>query len=99
MGRGWESPGDFIGSRAEMYNSLSAMANVQARCMSSAYAPSKLFDVLLYHFSREILDSRGSCKADQTFKLGALHCSLQNIHAESIRVVQDACVDIIVTYK
>jgi hypothetical protein len=75
------------------------MANVQARCMSSAYAPSKLADVLFYHFSREIIDSRGSCKADQAFELGALHCSLENIHAESIRVVQDAYVDITVTYK
>jgi hypothetical protein len=82
-----------------MYKSLSEMANVQARRMSSAYVPSKLSDVLFYHFSREILDSRGSRKADQAFESGALHFSLENIHAESIRVVQDAYVEITATYK
>lgn len=101
MGRGWESLGDFIGSRAEMYSSLSAMANVQARYMSSAYAPSKLSDVLFYRFSREILDSC-SRKAVQAFESGTLHCRSElhsRIYAESIRAVQDECADIRVDYK
>lgn len=47
---------------------------IVARCMSSAYAPSKPSDMLFYHFARKILSSRGSHKADQAFESGALHC-------------------------